>query len=299
MVPFWSQTAILGIGGRLPNLQSVLVEEGVYLSDMHFIFEAPCPALNTVYLRYTEGDDPIMDNIPWQQITDLRLDPHPHARSPVKLVSMCPTLKSFYLNYGIEILRDWDFTPFYGHIMSNIECLTVDIPPEPELRSAWTPLCDQTTLPQLSSLTILSNHVSVSHFRSEITNASPLLNCINRSSCPITSLTLHYRNFSNEETLRLLNLTPKLENLVVWECPVGDTSTADRVKARTVGFLKFLGVADETPHILPRLRDFTLAIKASDLDVDVLEKTIATRWIPDSQSGIDCIRSITIEFLPD
>ncbi|KAL0566391.1 hypothetical protein V5O48_015627 [Marasmius crinis-equi] len=276
------------------------------LGDLAFVFKDPCPALTAVQLLIDEGDDPILDTIPWPQMTNLDLLLLPSARCPVEIVSMCPDLRILHFEYDL-IFHDINVHPrtFAGFVTSNIESLTIGMDPESDFRFSWAPFFDQVTLPRLSSLTVFSDHVS--HPRFEIEDPTPLLDCISRSSSPVTSLTLQYRNLSNEHTYQLLQLVPELEDLTVWESRI-HPATLSYARERTAQLFNCLlhdvhssPKTDKTPRFLPRLRNISLAIPAGDLDVEAFSTAIASRWLPDldvaSRVGVDCIRSVTIEFL--
>ncbi|KAK1235650.1 hypothetical protein PQX77_001115 [Marasmius sp. AFHP31] len=153
---FYEHYAIRQVKGELGSLRGLSVSPTTILSDVEFIFEAPLPNLRMLELVFDGMDNSILEGVPLKQLTDLKLQIHPAERSPVEIASMCPNLKSFSFEYDI-VLDIFETKDFNLNITSNLEFLTVAMNPEASLRTAWAPFFDQTTLPRLSSLTIVSD----------------------------------------------------------------------------------------------------------------------------------------------
>ncbi|KAJ8079469.1 hypothetical protein PM082_013807 [Marasmius tenuissimus] len=255
--------ALRNIRGELPHLRRI-AGYGATISLLGHIFDCSCPALRGIDIKYLEGqEERLLDIIPWGQIEDL-VFANPE-QSPLDLVSLCPKLKSLDLS---QRLQDRQHIPYHDHhLTSNLESLTLTLADEPsDARSIWEPLLGHITLPRLSSLTLY-------HIHQTINNASPLLQCITRSKCAITSLVLTCDMLSLKDSRHLLSLTPWLTTLALHEKP-GDETPLDRmrdflgllyVKRSTVGpdSATPTTVEGETVHVLTRLQHVSLGLSNS------------------------------------
>ncbi|KAJ8088329.1 hypothetical protein PM082_022401 [Marasmius tenuissimus] len=252
--------ALRNIRGNLPHLRRIAGYSAT-ISLLGHIFDCSCPALRSIDIKYLEGqEERLLDIIPWGQIEDLVFaNPEP---SPLDLVSLCPKLKSLDLS---QRLQDWRHIPYHDHqLTSNLESLTLTLAYEPsDAWSIWAPLLGHITLPRLSSLTLY-------HIHQTINNASPLLQCITRSKCAITSLVLTCDMLSLKDSRHLLSLTPWLTTLALHEKP-GHGNPLDRmrdflgllyVKQSTVGpdSATPTTVEGETVHVLTRLQHVSLGL---------------------------------------
>ncbi|KAL0060509.1 hypothetical protein AAF712_012699 [Marasmius tenuissimus] len=299
---FYEHYAVRQVKGKLGSLRRLSVSPTTSLSDVEFIFEAPLPNLRMLDLVIDEMDKSILDGAHLEQLTELKLQIHPGERSPVEIASMCPNLRSFSFEYDI-VLDIFETKDFGLHITSNLESLTVAMNPETGLRTAWAPFFDQTTLPTLSSLTIVSEYTSFPQI--EMSDTEPLLECIARSGCPITYLSLKSRTLSNEQTHRLLRLIPGLETLRVWEENLVSFELPHReLKERTKEFLSLLVIdrnsinPDKTSSgpLLPRLKHLSVAFPSPDRGIDVLYEVARSRSIEDRKMGVDSLQSVEIEY---
>ncbi|KAJ8079467.1 hypothetical protein PM082_013805 [Marasmius tenuissimus] len=303
--------AIQSIRGNLSNLHKIGGVVDTLLSLAH-IFGYPCPALRTIKigcLGVQEGHTQLVDILPWQQIESLvlpYLNTNLGARSHLDLVSFCPELKSLNILQD-TVTQNKRIPDNRYHLTSNLESLTLTLVPEPSTLFTWVPLIDHLSLPRLSSLTLYHVHPSLK-------DASPLFQCITRSACPITSLTLAWDAFSSKDNLRLLSHTPQLAALTLF----GPRSSPQL--DRTQDFLRILynsttpTIEREIPRILTRLQHLTFGLylpqrgydffrslfdSSRDIDDITVYRTVASRWRPDRkvdvQAGVGCLRSVTIE----
>ncbi|KAL0061015.1 hypothetical protein AAF712_012188 [Marasmius tenuissimus] len=321
---FFLLPAIRGIRGNLPNLRNISIcDLQIPLASTYILFDGGCPALRAMTIHMLgEQEDIIFQTIPWQQVEDLKLgDFRPNlARSPLYLVTLCPKLISLNLDYNLEVHQP-SVDHFTGHVTSNMESLTLMLKSDyNEAQDTWVEFFDHITLPRLSSLTLQGTY-STHQFE----DISSILQCVTRSACPITSLTLRFNLLSMTENHRLLSLLPSLTTLALYE---DWTATYSKLKVkldRVKDFSRLLYVDSgspasttqlETPHLLPRLHQVsfdlpnfhdpkTLLCPLFDSDQGVdgnLYRTVASRWLPDRREavvprgGVDSLQSVTIMF---
>ncbi|KAJ8088350.1 hypothetical protein PM082_022423 [Marasmius tenuissimus] len=172
--------------------------------------------------------------------------------------------------------------------------------------STWVMFINQITLPWLSSLTLQKYSLY-----DEIVDISPLLRCISRSSCPITSLTIGYNTFRRVQLYHdLLSLVPGLTSLFAHGNEGHSPQQTLLKESPAKDFLNLLLVSPNTtngetsPHLLPRLRSIALDLDYTDEDLEIIYEVVKSRWKPGRETSsqvVDCLRSVTITspYLPE
>ncbi|KAJ8088323.1 hypothetical protein PM082_022395 [Marasmius tenuissimus] len=320
---FFSLPAVQSIRGNLPNLRNISIwDPNTPVAFTHILFDGGCPALRAIQISdLGERDNGLLENLPWQQVEELTLnDFHSKlTRSPLYLVSLCSKLKILNIDYNEEEerLNTYHFT---GHVTSNINSLTLTMTNHNKTRDTWVAFFDHITLPRMSSLTLYNPDAT-----GEIEDISPLLQCITRSACPITSLTLKFSLLPMTENHRLLSLLPSITTLAFHghrEDQRNSFSDIQLDRFKNLFCLLYIGsdspastTQSATPHLLPRLQhisfdlstpyihDKTLLSPVFDSDRSAdgnLYRTVASRWLPGRRealvpkSGVDSLRSVTI-----
>ncbi|KAK1234475.1 hypothetical protein PQX77_002329 [Marasmius sp. AFHP31] len=311
-LPLYFLPAFQSVTGNLPNLRT-LSATAEALQDLSFIFAGSCPALRSIELLWWTtlgpGDSlyPGLDAVPWRQVEDLILCKHDMSLRPslIELVSWCPSLTS--LNYS----HNPDSTAHAanhmhisaGHIKSNIETLSLTLFPN-YTDSLWATFANQITLPRLSSLTLHK----YSWREVKTGDISPILRCISRSSCLITTLTIGYNTLERAQLYRdLFSLTPGLTSLIARndDGPSVHGTLLRHNPARDLRDLLNLLLVDHnpvngetSPDLLPRLRNIALDLDGTDEDLEAIYELVKSRWIPDQEMSpqvvVDCLRSVTI-----
>ncbi|KAK1229827.1 hypothetical protein PQX77_007099 [Marasmius sp. AFHP31] len=138
-----------------------------------------------------------------------------------------------------------------------------------------------------------------------MSDTKPLLECIARSGCPLTYLSLKSRTLSNEQTHRLLRLIPGLETLCVWEENLVSSELPHReLKERTKEFLSLLVIEHDSTDpnktssgpLLPQLKHLSVVLPSPDRGIDVLYEVARSRLIEDREIGVVSLRSVEVEF---
>ncbi|KAJ8088370.1 hypothetical protein PM082_022443 [Marasmius tenuissimus] len=197
--PLLELPALRTLRGNFPNLRSIATPARALSA---ILSSGSCPALRNIEI-FDQIEGRLLDNIPWQQVGDLALYgfSKESTHSPLDLLASCPELKSLDLRYEKDHTRSITNGRFARYsVNSKIESLTLKLTPDSDdAEATWVMFLDQVTLPRLSSLTLYDLH-SVE----EIEDPSSLLQCITRSACSITSLTLAFDLLSMTATRRLL-----------------------------------------------------------------------------------------------
>ncbi|KAE9403312.1 hypothetical protein BT96DRAFT_1017025 [Gymnopus androsaceus JB14] len=139
-------------------------------------------------------------------------------------------------------------------------------------------------------------------------NLEPFMDFLSRSSCCLTTLSIHSLSLSDYELVQLLASIPTLLNL-----SVDDSGILLAESPLTWKFIDSLHaiptspLLEQTVPIVPRLHSLTLDVGAQSFkDASVVEM-VQSRWIPDKRSGIrdsgesltlevDCLRVFTVRF---
>ncbi|KAL0061983.1 hypothetical protein AAF712_011138 [Marasmius tenuissimus] len=306
---FCGVPAFRNIKGSFPNLRKIAIEADGLLGFKKFgvIFDgSQCPVLKEVELAgVRDRQDQLLRTFSWEGIEHFKiwhssaLDGGP---SPLVFVSMCPELKSL------------DFSLYFGGasssevrpLTSNIESLILQIIHTPWADTTWVPFLDRVTLPRLSELMIIK-YLS----DKRIGDISPLLQCISRSLCIITSLSIGSSNLSKQQNYDLLSHIPGLTFLSIYDDDPDRLSAYVQSGNPMKDFLDLLLIdrtsttgtqtRDPAPRLLPRLRTLSAEpVGTSEQDVDTLQRAVASRWTPDAAEaariGVDCLRRAWITF---
>ncbi|KAJ8088301.1 hypothetical protein PM082_022373 [Marasmius tenuissimus] len=212
---FCGVPAFRNIKGNFPNLRRIAIEADGLLEFKKFavIFDgSQCPVLKEVELAgVRDRQDQLLRTFSWKGIEHFKvwhssaLDGGP---SPLVFVSMCPELKSLDFSFYFGGASSSEVRP----LTSNIESLILQIIHTPWADTTWVPFLDRITLPRLSELMIIK-YLS----DKRIGDISPLLQCISRSECIITSLSIGSSNLSKQQNYDLLSHIPGLTFLSIYD----------------------------------------------------------------------------------
>ncbi|KAJ8088364.1 hypothetical protein AAF712_005242 [Marasmius tenuissimus] len=290
------------IKGNLPNLHKLSACPAA-LPALTPIFADSCPALKAIELHSfrDEDFDAIGIRVPWHQVEDLRVSGAvvPRMFAIVELVSLCPNLTSFHYSYPNYAARSDNPAndAAANNLTSNMKTLSLPSSPGNDHHHAWVTFLDHFTLPRLSSLTLTAQ---LSGSRGECGDLSPLLQCISRSSCSITTLTIVTNNLTGAQYRELFSLMPWVTSLTVapergrpilelLDLLLVDNSTTD---------------GETSQHLLPRLRNLVVTGYLYDLNSDQFERVfdrlyqvVKSRWTP-SAAPQKSLRSVTIPVRP-
>ncbi|KAK1235786.1 hypothetical protein PQX77_000975 [Marasmius sp. AFHP31] len=320
--PLLELPALRTLRGNFPILRSIAAPAEALSA---ILSSSPCPALRNIEIEFGETESPsLLDIIPWQQVGDLTLigfsTDMEWTHSLLDLLASCPELKSLKLHYNKYHARSVTNGRFTRYsVNSKIESLTVTLTPNPDdTEESWVTFFNQVTLPRLSSLALSDLHKA-----KEIEDASSLFQCITRSACLITSLTLPFELLPMTANRHLLSLMPNLTAFTLSEY-FPKTGSRPRLD-RTRDFLRLLSVDSNsatsastetgTRPLLPRLQHvsfdlwcfqdpdntfFPSLFESARSAEMTLYRAVASRWFPDramaALSGVNCLQSVSIKF---
>ncbi|KIK63434.1 hypothetical protein GYMLUDRAFT_41119 [Collybiopsis luxurians FD-317 M1] len=116
-------------------------------------------------------------------------------------------------------------------------------------------------------------------------NIGPFLTFVQRSSCPLTTLSIKSIPLSDSDLVHLVRLVPTLHYLTVTETDlvVEDSSITDRfiesLHASRTSLLR-----PQAEPLVPRLRSLTLETRTSGIYPHIVVDMVCSRWIPSAIS---------------
>ncbi|KAJ8073766.1 hypothetical protein PM082_012044 [Marasmius tenuissimus] len=167
-----------------------------------------------------------------------------------------------------------------SNLVSNVVFLAIR-GPRREHPDHHSHLLHYVSFPQLTSLELY--HIKPFWFTS-------LLNCLVRSACTITSLTLENPRLTDDEVVSLLRHTPMVRTFSTGLKPPPQTF----LKSFTLKHERF----PSPSPLLPLLQNVTLRFSRFKPDVQDIVAVLASRWLPDPDYarliGVSCLRCVTI-----
>lgn len=274
-----------------PDIFSKLVELDLpdrTSEDLMNIFGPRAPNLRSLEIEGIPVGD---EAFPWAQLLHLKLDPNDLTFHSTGKLIKCTSLHSLDIMNYMTGEADILLSP---RTYSTIETLIVrDIcRADPLGFDSVFPLI---TCPSLKTLHLQATRRCSSSYWD---NFNLFITFVQRSSFPLTVLSIGSLSLSDSSVVYLLSHIPTLQDLTL-----NDANIPRKYSPITSQLLESLhsyrtsSLRRQMAPLVPRLRSLTLYFGGPSFKDEIVVDTVKSRWMP-TQTGceVDCLRAFTINF---